>query len=95
MECPSLQEQLDALTLNPEDEALAREVREHLKLCPVCSQEFADLREAWSLLPATLDPASVSIELEERVMRRIIDKPRPTDATSPRAVFWKYAMSIR
>ncbi len=70
IDCQQCRQHLEEAALG-EDTALEPSVRQHLDACRNCRQVLNELREAWALLPLTLEPAEVSQALSRRVMDRV------------------------
>ena len=94
MKCDEFVRLAEELALTDPNVEVTGEAAAHLKSCSTCRQAYFELREAWALLPAALEPQPVNPNLEETILRRVNESPRPLDELDSKTTrVGKYALA--
>ena len=93
MDCRRMQEQLDVLAIQSPDVPLPDEIRTHLEKCESCQTQLRELREAWLLLPASLERGSGNEAMENALMERIATDTSTAAGPSPVPAIGRYVVA--
>ena len=93
IDCQTLQEQISVLAIQSPDVPLPDDLRQHLEGCEVCRKMLHQTREAWLLLPASLEQGPRNEAMETALLERINADAASTARRSPVAAIGRYALA--